>query len=436
MTRRTLFVSVVAAVAVVAGIVLFLATRQSSGHVGQFVNAAIDNLAAVGDRLLELPLFMLLAGAAVLSAAVALPVLRWGTATGRITLTRAAVVVVIGGILFGLAVHADRKIVGLQQRVIALHNDLNRVRMTGAEPAVMPATSIAVATTRSTTTRAVVTTTKPVSSAPRLVKASPRTSYLIDTAQIQRNLTVQFGSVGFHPIIHDPATDIVEVDIQKLPAIAYMAIVDLRTPGLEIKFGGSLTEKTLTTDFARANKCQIAINGEAGNAPRANSGLGTWRGNMVSAGKVVMKEEAGNKRPFLSFDRQSIPTFTPATAADRTFGPDKYNVIWGRWDALTNGTVFPATETDRQPRTAMGINQEGTKLYLLVVDGRQQRYSVGFTRQEAGMFLQTFGAHNAMLCDEGGSSCIYAKKYDRILNSPSDGGERATYTHFGISLTQ
>jgi hypothetical protein len=39
-----------------------------------------------------------------------------------------------------------------------------------------------------------------------------------------------------------------------------------------------------------------------------------------------------------------------------------------------------------------------------------------------------------MLCDEGGSSCFYIKKFNGIVNSPSDGEERATYTHFGITL--
>ena len=40
--------------------------------------------------------------------------------------------------------------------------------------------------------------------------------------------------------------------------------------------------------------------------------------------------------------------------------------------------------------------------------------------------------------DEGGSSCIYLKKFGGIVNSPSDnaGEERPTYTHFGIHLRE
>ncbi len=61
---------------------------------------------------------------------------------------------------------------------------------------------------------------------------------------------------------------------------------------------------------------------------------------------------------------------------------------------------------------------------------------MGFTRAEAGNLLKAFGAYNGMLCDEGGSSCMYLKRLGGICNIPSDsrGRERPTYTHFGIAL--
>jgi exopolysaccharide biosynthesis protein len=475
MTRRLKILTAVSFCAI-AGIGLFLVTRRTTGTAGQTVNAAIDNLLATGNRLLELPLFLLLAGAAILAAALALPLLRWGTKSGRITWSRTAVAVMAGLVLFGLALLADDKISRLQAKIADLHSQVNQLRMAPADPVITPMTAPTVAivpapadppailppaTVRVTTSVAAASApaTKPVAtaSAPatrsvapaasvpapaggptttKLVKAAPpRDVFLIDVAQVPRNLSVLFGPVGFHPMIHDQATDIVEVDIQNRPAIAYMAVINLRSPGLEIKCGGSLTQKTLTSDFARANNCQVAINGEAGASPQANSGFGVWRGNMISAGKVLLKEDPANKRPFLAFDKQNGVAFTAMAAADRTVAPDKFNVIWGRLDSIIDDRIQTENERDRQPRTAMGISKDGSKLFLLVVDGRQQRYSIGFTRQEVGAFLQTFGAANGMLCDEGGSSCLYVKKFNRIINSPSDGEERPTYTHFGISLT-
>ena len=83
----------------------------------------------------------------------------------------------------------------------------------------------------------------------------------------------------------------------------------------------------------------------------------------------------------------------------------------------------------------MAINEAGTRLYLLVVDGRQPDYSMGFSHNDAGMFLKAFGAHDGMLCDQGGSSCMYLKTFGGLSSVPSGGGrERPTYTHFGIAL--
>ena len=55
----------------------------------------------------------------------------------------------------------------------------------------------------------------------------------------------------------------------------------------------------------------------------------------------------------------------------------------------------------------------------------------GAINLDVGQVLQAFGAHNGMLCDEGGSSCMYTRLWG-IVNSPSDGEERETYTHFGV----
>jgi hypothetical protein len=424
MTKKTRILLLILGGFVAIG-VLFGAFHRSSSTTSQTVNAAIDNLSAAGIRLLELPLILLLAMGAVFSAAIALPIFRWGTKTGRITYTRVAMAVVAGLVLINLALIADHKIGALQDEVRDLRRKLNQDLMVngGASNGVSGQVESGApgATTRGGSVSLVKAPTK-------------RSAFLIDTAGVAKNLTTIFGPLNLHPGIHDEATDIVEVDIQNLPAVTYLAIVNLKTPGLEIKCAGTVVKKTLTSDFARENDCQIAINGEAGISPQANSGLGLWSGNMISAGKVLRTEDPTNKRPFLSFTKQNVASFTPMAATDRAIGADKYNVIWGRLDAIIDDKVQTENERNRQPRTAMAINKDGSRLYLLVVDGRQQRYSVGFTRAEVGMMLQVFGANNGMLCDEGGSSCMYLKKFNRIINSPSDGEERPTYSHFGITL--
>ena len=82
----------------------------------------------------------------------------------------------------------------------------------------------------------------------------------------------------------------------------------------------------------------------------------------------------------------------------------------------------------------MGINAEGTRLILMIVDGRQSGYSVGLDLKKAAAVLKLFGTDHAMRCDQGGSSAMYLDSISGIVSRPSDGKERPTYTHFGIAF--
>ncbi|MCX6133719.1 MAG: phosphodiester glycosidase family protein [Ignavibacteriales bacterium] len=78
--------------------------------------------------------------------------------------------------------------------------------------------------------------------------------------------------------------------------------------------------------------------------------------------------------------------------------------------------------TARHPRTFVGFDRDSTKLYLCVVDGRQQK-SVGMNFREMADFLVSIGVWNAVNFDGGGSTTMVLQ--GRIVNSPSDvTGER------------
>ena len=219
----------------------------------------------------------------------------------------------------------------------------------------------------------------------------------------------------------------------------FISIVDMTTPGIKIKIGANLSTKTLTSTFARDNKCIVAINGEAGSSPQLYAPLGTWTGHLITDGKVILTEQPNNPRPFFSFDKTARLQFLSASFPTRAVPADAHNVIWGRWDVLNDSQIVTADFT-RQPRTAIATNKDKTRLFLFVGDGRQPRYSIGFTRADVGNILRALGATDGMLCDEGGSSCMYLQSTDSggggIVNTPSDnqGRERPTYTHFGISI--
>ena len=75
----------------------------------------------------------------------------------------------------------------------------------------------------------------------------------------------------------------------------------------------------------------------------------------------------------------------------------------------------------RAPRSAVGVTRAG-KIVFVVVDGRQS-HSHGLTLTEFAELLVKFGVQNAINLDGGGSSALYV--HGTVLNSPSDGSERA-----------
>lgn len=91
----------------------------------------------------------------------------------------------------------------------------------------------------------------------------------------------------------------------------------------------------------------------------------------------------------------------------------------------------------RQPRTALGISQDKSKLILMVVDGRT--HSIGATHEEMAALMTEYGAYDAMHFDGGGSSTMVVKTADEntpeVKNTVSDGGQRKVMNGLGVFST-
>ncbi len=74
-----------------------------------------------------------------------------------------------------------------------------------------------------------------------------------------------------------------------------------------------------------------------------------------------------------------------------------------------------------QPRTGVGVTANGNIL-LVVVDGRQRRWSVGTTVEQFTRIMRDLGAVTALNLDGGGSSEMVVE--GEVVNRPSDGRER------------
>jgi exopolysaccharide biosynthesis protein len=77
------------------------------------------------------------------------------------------------------------------------------------------------------------------------------------------------------------------------------------------------------------------------------------------------------------------------------------------------------------PRIAIGITATG-RVLMVVVDGRQPRWSVGSSLGEVARLMVDLGAVHAMNLDGGGASAMWVD--GELVNRPSDGQQRNVTT--------
>src|SRR5262249_8848034 len=83
-----------------------------------------------------------------------------------------------------------------------------------------------------------------------------------------------------------------------------------------------------------------------------------------------------------------------------------WQVVAGNTMLLENGLPVLHTNKLRHPRTAAGLDAKGTRLVLLVVDGRKPGIAVGMTYDELARELLRLGCTQALNLDGGGSSVM------------------------------
>ena len=103
-------------------------------------------------------------------------------------------------------------------------------------------------------------------------------------------------------------------------------------------------------------------------------------------------------------------------------GDEPVEAMAGFGPIVKEGTVTAAPDGALHPRTAIGVDQNGIAMWLVVVDGRQKNYSEGMNLHELGRLMLGLGCWNATNMDGGGSSIMGLVGEDgqlRVMNSPS-----------------
>ena len=87
------------------------------------------------------------------------------------------------------------------------------------------------------------------------------------------------------------------------------------------------------------------------------------------------------------------------------------------------GEVIVSPDNSIHPRTAIGTNENGSVMWLVIVDGRQKGYSEGMNLHELASLMIKLGCWNSTNMDGGGSSVMGMTGTNgkiRLMNSPSD----------------
>ena len=157
-------------------------------------------------------------------------------------------------------------------------------------------------------------------------------------------------------------------------------------------------------------------------------------GNMtIPAGSYVLSGH-GTARAFIESltDGEEIEVSISTTNHEG----EAYNPKWsiGGCPVILKGGVVQETENaniishlpNKEPRTAIGYDSTGTKVIMLVVDGRSD-VSDGCRTKMLADIMREVGCTEAMNFDGGGSSTLYAKNFGNngVCNVPSQGALRA-----------
>jgi hypothetical protein len=99
--------------------------------------------------------------------------------------------------------------------------------------------------------------------------------------------------------------------------------------------------------------------------------------------------------------------------------------VGGRQALIVSGQTVNFTDTRLEPRTSVGVSKDGDKVYLLIVDGRRDAYSIGASYALLAQIFHIYNVYDAINLDGGGSSTFLVKdatanKGFKTRNRPTD----------------
>jgi hypothetical protein len=239
-----------------------------------------------------------------------------------------------------------------------------------------------------------------------------------------------------------------EANWQPRPVMMHIVTIDLQTAGLKLLVTPKTPNNSRTTSaFLKEFKMKLAINasyfvpfyehtpwdyyprtgdptapiGEAiSNGDRYAAPLKGWSTLCILPGNIAKIIDIG-------------------TCPENTI-----NGVAGRELLVSNGKptakILLAHDDKPYPRVAVGIDRNGTKLWLIIIDGKQPLYSEGITKMELSQIFAKLGVDKAINLDGGGSTTLVVDTGNgaTVLNAPIHGklpmNERPVANQIGFYL--
>ncbi|MBU1588119.1 MAG: phosphodiester glycosidase family protein [Actinobacteria bacterium] len=237
------------------------------------------------------------------------------------------------------------------------------------------------------------------------------TTYQSDTA-----------SISISTVVSGSGTDTVTyyvADVQLTDATA------LRSAFAQNSFGENIVENP--SAIAEDNGAVFAINGD----------YYGFRDTGIEIRNGVIYRDSPAREGLAFYLDGSVQVYDETTTSAQelldagvwntlSFGPalvEEGAVVDGIEDVEVDTNFGNHSIQGEQPRTAIGVIDDN-HLVFVVVDGRSPGYSAGVTMTGLADIMIGLGATTAYNLDGGGSATLYYE--GAVVNTPSNGGERAT----------
>lgn len=217
------------------------------------------------------------------------------------------------------------------------------------------------------------------------------------------------------------------------PYMLHVVSIDLTVPGIKVLVTPGLSNfnewKTIaktTEEFLKEFKVKLAVNASYffpfheqtpwNFHPHSGDKINVV-GQAISQGLIYSNSQS--KWPVICFNNNQLAQIIESGKCPY----DTVNGVAGRPILVANGVLANLDDVANDKpyaRLAVGIDKLGTKLWLIVIDGKQPFYSEGVTLAELGKIIMELGADKALNLDGGGSTTLVIADGSsaRLLNAP------------------